>query len=148
LVRRIVFEAAGLSVGDHVDELGCSVGEELLRVHRSYLAPVQELMTHVTVKGLAHITGGGVVENLPRVLPPGCAATIHAGSWPTPPVFAFLAEKGDVPDGEMYRVFNMGLGMIAVVGKEEADRVPDTLAGHDVHAVGEIVAGDRFVEIG
>lgn len=147
LARKIFFEVAGLSVDDHVAELGCTVADELLRVHRSYLAPVRELASLVTVKGLAHITGGGVVENLPRVLPAGCAASINAGSWPVPPVFAFLAEKGDVPEGEMYRVFNMGLGMLAVVSKEEAGRVSDTLAGQSVHAVGEIVAGDGFVDI-
>ncbi len=147
LARRIMFDAAGLSVDDRVDELGCSVGDELLKVHRSYLAPVTELMGTVGVKGLAHITGGGVVENLPRVLPAGCAATINAGTWPVPPVFPYLSATGDVPEGEMYRVFNMGLGMLAVVGKEEAGRVPGTLAGHHVHTVGVIVEGDRYVDV-
>lgn len=142
LARRIVFDAAGLEVSDTVDVLGHTVADELLRVHRSYLEPVMEMMGRVTVKGLAHITGGGVVENLPRVLPTGCGAALRRGTWPVPPVFTFLAETGDVPDGEMFRVFNMGLGMLAVVGHDEAGRVPDTLAGHDVHRVGEIVAGD------
>lgn len=144
LARRVFFDAAGLSVGDRVAELGCTVGDELLKVHRSYLEPISELMRLVTVKGLAHITGGGVVENLPRILPMGCAATIERGTWPVPAVFTFIAEKGDVADDEMFRVFNMGLGMLAVVGKEEADRVP---GGLEMHVVGEIVTGDGFVDV-
>jgi phosphoribosylformylglycinamidine cyclo-ligase len=147
LARNIVFESAGLDVDDEVPELGATVADELLRVHRSYLAPVAEMMKTVTVKGLAHITGGGVVENLPRVLPSGCAAVIRRGTWPEPSIFAYLAAAGQVPDAEMFRVFNMGLGMLAVVSQEDAARLGDTLAGHTVHTVGEIVAGDRFVDI-
>ena len=111
------------------------------------LPPVLELIGGSDVRGLAHITGGGVLENLPRVLPEGCGARIRAGSWPAPPVFGFLARGGDVPEGEMYRVFNMGLGMLAVVSAADADGVPGSLAGHAVHRVGEIVAGDRAVVI-
>jgi phosphoribosylformylglycinamidine cyclo-ligase len=147
LARNIVFEGAGLDVDDEIPELGCTVADELLRVHRSYLAPVLEMMETITIKGLAHITGGGVVENLPRVLPPGCAAVIRRGTWPETPVFAYLAAAGEVPDAEMFRVFNMGLGMLAVVSPQDAGRVGDTLAGHTVRAVGEIVAGERFVDI-
>jgi len=147
LARRIVFEAAGLEVGDTIDELGATVADVLLSVHRSYLAPVREMMGLVTVKGLAHITGGGVLENLPRVLPDGCAATIRKGTWPVPPVFTYLAVRGDVAEGEMYRVFNMGLGMLAVVAKADAARLPDTLSGMRVHEVGEVTAGDRVVRV-
>jgi phosphoribosylformylglycinamidine cyclo-ligase len=147
LARRIAFEAAGLDVDDEIEELGCTAADELLRVHRSYLAPVTAMMERVTVKGLAHVTGGGIVENLPRILPEGCAATIRRGSWPEPPVFGWLADRGQVPEAEMFRVFNMGAGMLVVVGREEAARIPDTLAGVRNHNVGEVVAGDGFVDI-
>jgi len=147
LARRIVFDALGLSVDDRVEELGGTVADELLRVHRSYLAPVFELMESVTVKGLAHITGGGVLENLPRILPASCAAVIRNGSWPVPAVFRFLAAKGEVAEMEMFRVFNMGLGMLVVVGKDDAPRVAKTAAGLTVHTVGEVTTGDRVVTV-
>ena len=147
LARNVFFELLGLSVETHVDELGASVGDELLRVHRSYLAPVMELSRSVTVKGLAHITGGGVVENLPRILPEGTSARIQKGTWPVPAVFPFLSEKGDIAEAEMYRVFNMGLGMIVVVSAEEAGAVPGELAGMAVHRVGEIIEGDGSVDL-
>jgi phosphoribosylformylglycinamidine cyclo-ligase len=144
LARSIFFEEMGLGVGDRVDELGCTVGEELLRVHRSYLAPVTDLMKSVAVKGLAHITGGGLVDNLPRILPVGCAARIDKGSWPVPAVFQLMAERGHVEEAEMFRVFNMGLGMLVVVGAEDAGSVP-ALAG--LHRVGEVIEGDRRVKV-
>jgi phosphoribosylformylglycinamidine cyclo-ligase len=147
LARRIAFDAAGLDVDDEIPGLGCSVADEFLRVHRSYLAAVSAVMKRAAVKGLAHVTGGGVVENLPRILPDGCAAVIRRGSWPEPPVFSWLATRGEVPEVEMFRVFNMGLGMLVVVGKEEAGRVPKSPAGLKAHPVGEIVAGERFVDI-
>ena len=147
LVRRVVFEHLGLDVTDEVEALGCSVGDELLRVHRSYLEPVGAIASAGKVKGLAHITGGGVVENLPRVLPDGCAARIHKGTWPVPAVFPWLAQSGDVPEGEMYRVFNMGLGMIVVVDAETAEAVGNEIADTAVYRVGEIVKGDGSVEL-
>jgi len=147
LARRIVFDGLGLSVESRVKELGATVGEELLRVHISYREPVEELVRVAAIRGLAHITGGGIVENLPRILPPGTAARIHAGTWQVPPVFPWLAREGDVPEGEMYRVFNMGLGMLVVVAAAEADGVPAKAAGIPVHRVGEIVAGEKYVDV-
>jgi phosphoribosylformylglycinamidine cyclo-ligase len=141
LARRVVFEAMGMDASARVDELGRSVADELLRVHRSYLQPVRELGNKVRLKGLAHITGGGVVENLPRILPDGCGAEIRKGACPTPPIFALLMREGDVAEGEMYRVFNMGMGMLVVVSPEDAPRVPAQAAGLDVYRVGEIVSG-------
>ena len=99
LVRRVVFEHLGLDVTDEVEVLGCSVGDELLRVHRSYLAPVNAIASSGPVRGLAHITGGGVVENLPRVLPEGCGARIEKGAWPVPPVFPLARRSGRCPRG-------------------------------------------------
>jgi phosphoribosylformylglycinamidine cyclo-ligase len=141
LARRVVFEAMGLEPTAQLAELGTTVGEELLRVHRSYLKPVGELGARVPIKGLAHVTGGGVLENLPRILPGGCGARIRRGSWPVPPIFPLLMREGDVTEGEMYRVFNMGLGMLIVVARDDASRAPASAAGLDVHRVGEIVAG-------
>jgi phosphoribosylformylglycinamidine cyclo-ligase len=147
LVRRLIFEELGLEVGDHVEEFSGTVADELLKIHVSYLHPVTELSKSVEIKGLAHVTGGGVLENLPRILPDGCGAVIRAGSWPVPPVFGYVREKGGILDGEMYRVFNMGMGMLVVVGADDADEVPDRLGEMSVHRVGEIVAGERTVEI-
>ncbi len=144
LVRKIIFEEMGLGVDDAVDELGCTVGEELLRVHKSYLKPVTTLMKSVRVKGLAHITGGGIVGNLPRVLPKGCSAAIHKGSWPVPPVFDWLRSRGRVAEAEMFKVFNMGLGMLVVVDREDGEKLQSSGA---VYRVGEIQSGDGTVEV-
>jgi phosphoribosylformylglycinamidine cyclo-ligase len=146
LVRKILFEEMGLGVDDKIEELGCTVGEELLRVHRSYLKPVTTLMDAVRIKGLAHITGGGIVGNLPRILPKGCGALIRKGSWPVPPVFEMLRSRGGVDETEMFKVFNMGLGMLFVVGRDDAEKMrlsPETA----MHHVGEIRSGDGTVEI-
>ena len=150
LARRIVFETLGLPVSARVEELGATVGEELLRPHRSYLRPVQRLLASgdVSVKGLAHITGGGLTDNLPRVLPPGTAVRVNRGGWRAPPVFRFLQRAGHVPEDDMYRTFNMGIGMVAVVAPAQIDHAQAILAdaGESGAAViGEIVAGDREV---
>lgn len=141
LARRVVFEAMGLEPDARVEELGVTLGEELLRVHRSYTRPVRELAGLVRVKGLAHITGGGVLENLPRILPRGCGARIQRGAWPVLPIFSLLMREGDIVEEEMYRVFNMGAGMLVVVSPEDASRMPTKAAGLDVHRAGEIIAG-------
>ena len=119
LARRIVFETLNLRVDSVVDELGARIGDELLRSHRSYLRPVSRLLEAAPglVKGLAHITGGGLTGNLPRVLPPGTGAQVVRG-WRAPPVFEFLRRAGGVPEDEMYRTFNMGIGMVVVVAPE------------------------------
>jgi phosphoribosylformylglycinamidine cyclo-ligase len=148
LVRRLFFDELGLGINERVDELGRTVAEELLRIHVSYLKQVSSLSAAVGIKGLAHITGGGVVDNLPRILPGGCGAHINEGSWPAPPVFGFIRDKGGVSEAEMYRVFNMGLGMLAVVGKSDSGTVPKKVEDMPVYNVGEIVAGDGTVEIG
>jgi phosphoribosylformylglycinamidine cyclo-ligase len=146
LVRKIIFEEMGLGIDDEVDELGCTVGQELLRVHRSYLKPVTTLMDSVRIKGLAHITGGGIVENLPRILPRGRGAAIRKGSWPVPPVFELLRARGGIEEAEMFKVFNMGLGMLVVVGRDDEDTLQH--AGIDtMYHVGEIQSGDRTVEV-
>ena len=148
LARRIVFEHLGLSVESHVAELGTTVGEVLLATHRTYLPVVSRLIDAGGVRGLAHITGGGLTDNLPRIFPKGAGARIRRGAWPVLPVFAFLGRAGDVPEADMFRTFNMGLGMIVVCRREDAARLVDVAraAGEaDAWVVGEIVAGEQVV---
>ncbi len=128
-------------------ELGCSIGEALLAPHRCYLEPIQALEeAGIEPKGLAHITGGGVYENLPRILPPGTAAVLRRGTWPEPPIFALIQRHGRVDAEEMFRVFNMGLGMILVLDPESAERALALRPG-ELYPVGEIVEGDPAVRI-
>lgn len=138
---------------DHLDwtmphpELGCSVGEALLKVHRCYLEPVRQLwQAGVELRGLAHITGGGIGDNLPRILPPGVGAAIRRGAWEEPPIFGLIQRLGQVSNSEMFHVFNMGLGMLVVVPPDQVSRAQSALAG-EVCIVGETVAGDGSVEI-
>ncbi len=111
LARKLFFDVAGYNADALVDGLGCTAAEELLKPHRSYLGALEGLVEKGVIKGLAHITGGGLLENIPRILPQGTAAEITAGSWPVLPVFNILAKIGNVAETEMYRPFNMGIGM-------------------------------------
>ena len=149
LARRIVFETLNLRVDSVVDEIGERIGDELLRSHRSYLRPVSRLLEAAPglVKGLAHITGGGLTGNLPRVLPPGTGAQVVRG-WRAPPVFEFLQRAGGVPEDEMYRTFNMGIGMVVVVAPESLAAARDLLAeaGEPGAApIGRVVEGNGQV---
>jgi phosphoribosylformylglycinamidine cyclo-ligase len=151
LARAIVFEHLGLTPDAVVDELGCTIGDELLRVHRSYLPVIRPLLDAGLVKGLAHITGGGITENLPRILPPGTSARIDRAAWTPNAVFRYLQRVGNVPDDDMYRTFNMGIGMIVACAADDADRVTVMLqsAGETrVHRVGGIVEGEPGVQYG
>jgi phosphoribosylformylglycinamidine cyclo-ligase len=147
LARKIVFEAEGLSPGDRVEELGVTAGEALLAEHRCYLDALRAPLERGMVRGLAHITGGGIVDNLPRVLPEGTAAKVERGSWPVPPIFGFLERAGRVEQQEMDRTFNMGLGMIVVVDADDVGELQQELvrAGESHSIVGEIVEGAREV---
>jgi len=128
-------------------ELGCSPGEALLTPHRSYLAPVQQLRgIGVDVRGLAHITGGGLIDNLPRILPAGIGAVIRRGSWPIPPIFSLIQQLGTIRDEEMFHAFNMGLGMVVVVPPGDVTQAQSILRDH-IFVVGEIVAGQEGVVI-
>ncbi len=115
LARKVVFEQAGLKLTDRIPGTRKTVADALLAVHRSYLKPIRALRKKVAVRGLAHITGGGFPDNVPRVLPKGLTAHIDRSAWMPPPLFAFLQEAGGVDRDEMYRVFNMGIGMIVIV---------------------------------
>jgi phosphoribosylformylglycinamidine cyclo-ligase len=147
LARRIVFDRMGLAAGDPVEELGTSIGDALLAPHRQYLAALREPLRTGRVRALSHITGGGLTDNLPRVLPEGTAAAVRLGSWEVLPIFRFLQREGGVADDEMLRVFNMGVGMVVIVGPEEVDAVTahwDSL-GERHHDIGEVIAGDGRV---
>jgi phosphoribosylformylglycinamidine cyclo-ligase len=142
LARRIAFEHLKLEVDDYVPELRRTIGEALLEPHRSYLALIRPLLTTGFIKGMAHITGGGITENLPRVLPDGTAARVQTTAWTIPPVFAWLQEKGRVPRDEMLRTFNMGIGLVLVVAPDRMDQVKAAVGGS---VIGDIVKGDRAV---
>ena len=139
LARTIVFERMALAIDDPFPGESATVAEVLLSVHRSYLRPVQPLLETGTVRAMAHVTGGGIEGNLPRVLPAGLGARIDCESWTVPNVFRRLGEAGGVADAEMYRVFNMGVGMILVVAAEDETAVLRSL-GDDGWSVGEVVS--------
>ncbi len=143
LARKIVFDAMGLDVEDLLPGLGKTVAEALLAIHRSYLPAVRSILASTRLHGLAHITGGGIPGNLPRVLGPGQGARIDTGSWEIPPLFQILQSGGKVAPEEMFRVFNMGVGMIAIVPPVEADSVANDLAasGEATWILGEVTAG-------
>jgi phosphoribosylformylglycinamidine cyclo-ligase len=148
LARRIAFEHLGLTADAGVPELGGTVGDALLTPHRSYLHAVYPLVAKGAIKGMAHITGGGITDNLPRILPPGTAARIVRASWDIPPVFQWLQRSGDVADDEMLRTFNMGIGLIMVCPPSLAETVVEDLrTRHESPVViGEIVRGTQSVE--
>jgi phosphoribosylformylglycinamidine cyclo-ligase len=128
LARRIAFELAGLKVHDVVPELGQSIGEALLVPHRSYLPLIGPLLESGRIKGMAHITGGGITDNLPRILPEGLEAAIDRAAWTVPPIFQWLQRTGKVPVDDMMRTFNMGIGLIVVCASEDAQSLLDDLA--------------------
>jgi phosphoribosylformylglycinamidine cyclo-ligase len=149
LARKLFFEIAQYGIGSPVDELGCTAPEELLKPHRSYLGPLGGLLDSGVIKGLAHITGGGLVENIPRILPEGTAVEIRAGSWPVLPVFTLLARLGNVPEMEMYRTFNMGIGMVVIAGVDHAEQIRAHLdaRGDAYYDIGQVVQGPGSVSI-
>ena len=116
-------------MNDLVPELGSTIGEALLRPHRSYLPVIRPLLGKGLVKGMAHITGGGITDNLPRILPEGCGAGIDRSAWEVPALFKWLQRQGNVPDEDMLRTFNMGIGLIVICGRDDAGAVIDMLAG-------------------
>ena len=149
LARKIAFEELKLKVDTHVPDLGETVGQALLRPHRSYLPVIKPLLGKGQIKGMAHITGGGITDNLPRVLPPGAAARVDRTSWRVPAIFRWLGESGRVPEYDLRRALNMGIGMILVVGKNDVDAVrQDLLNAGEANSlvIGDIVAGDPAVE--
>lgn len=149
LARKIFFEQMKLKYSSRVAGLAGSIGEELLKVHLSYGPLVQRLLRKFNragfggIKGIAHITGGGFIDNIPRILPRKCEVVIRKGSWEVPPIFQVLVEKGGVPEAELYQVFNMGVGMTLIVASDKADAIQRFSAsqGHRAWLIGEVVKG-------
>lgn len=148
LARRIVFETAGLSIGSHVPELGVTVGEALLAPHRSYQSVVRPLLDAHLIKGMAHITGGGLTDNLPRTFPAGVSPRVRLDGWTRPALFGFLQRAGQVPEEDMLRTFNMGIGMVIVCARAHEERALMALAQAGepgAVSIGTAVAGDGSV---
>jgi len=147
LARKLLFEVAKYSPETYVNELKNKVGNELMRTHKSYWPVLKKLIDGECISAMAHITGGGITENLPRVLPRGTAAVIEVGSWPSLPIFEHLRELGTVPQDEMLRTFNMGLGMLLVVNPKKFKKTQTLLerVGEKYYNVGRIVKGERKV---
>jgi phosphoribosylformylglycinamidine cyclo-ligase len=143
LARRIVFDELGLKIDSYVEELGESVGQALLRTHRSYLPVIGPVLARGWIKGMAHITGGGITENLPRVLPEGCGFSLDRGSWTVPPLFTWLQRAGQLDEAEMFRAFNMGVGLIAVCSPDHAASLRTAL-GPESWVLGAIGDGPVF----
>ena len=145
LARRVIFEHLRLTVNSYVAELSQTVGDALLQPHRSYLPFIRPLLDGGRIKGMAHITGGGITDNLPRVLPHGTAAVIETSAWEVPPIFRWLQQSGNIPGDDMMRTFNMGIGLIIVTGRDDAESLIGELAargGRDARLIGEIVPGE------
>jgi len=145
LARKLFFEIGGYDVNDTIPELEKSVGLTLLEPHINYTNHVFAVLDkEIGVKGIAHITGGGLVENIPRILPDGCCVEIHKGSWPGVPIFNVMQSIGSVDENEMYRTFNMGIGMIIIAAPDQVNSIKKII---DVHEVGFVVAGGNQVNI-
>ncbi len=147
LARRIAFDHLGLDVSSHVSELGTTLGAALLATHRSYLPVIRPLLGTGLIKGMAHLTGGGITDNLPRVLPQGTAARIDRKAWDVPALFSWLQREGEVPIDDAYRTFNMGLGLLVVVADGDANEVVRRLRDEEAQprVIGQITTGDRVV---
>ncbi len=150
LVRKLFFDLKKYSPKKKIKELGCSIGEELLKPTRIYVRSVLKLLQHHTIKGIAHITGGGLTENLPRILPekPGLGFFIERQSWQVNTIFTLIQSLGSVSDAEMFKTFNMGIGMVLVVGKTDAEKIMKKLKrlGETPYLIGSVGKGRRGVE--
>jgi phosphoribosylformylglycinamidine cyclo-ligase len=149
LARKLFFEVAGHEADTYLDELGETVGAALLRPHVSYLRPLEGLLDQGIIKGLAHITGGGLLENIPRILPSGTSIELKRNSWPVLPVFQAMRRLGNIDDAEMFRTFNMGIGMVIVCADDHATAVKTQIeaAGETCYQIGRVVQGSGQVMI-
>jgi phosphoribosylformylglycinamidine cyclo-ligase len=147
LARKVLFDTLGHGVETRLAELGTTVGAALLAPHRSYLAALEPLLERGKIRALAHITGGGFPGNIPRVLPPGLGARVRRGAWEVPPIFRLIQSGGGVSDDEMFRTFNMGVGMIVVVASEDLHDVEHSLErrGETSFVIGSVVPGSGVV---
>ncbi|MFB7141554.1 phosphoribosylformylglycinamidine cyclo-ligase [Gottfriedia sp. NPDC056225] len=144
LVRKVLLEKGGLALDQHIDQLGHTLGEELLRPTKIYVKPILNVLKKTEVKGMAHITGGGFIENIPRMLPEGIGAEIDYGSWPIQPIFDLLEEIGELKREEMFNIFNMGIGMVLAVSEENLHEIINLLEedGEKVFIIGRTTSGE------
>jgi phosphoribosylformylglycinamidine cyclo-ligase len=145
LARKLFFEIGGFGVDSYVEELGETVGKALLKKHTSFLKPLDKLLDSGKIKGLAHITGGGFLENIPRILPKNVSVEIKRGSWNELPVFGLMQKLGNVEEKEMFRTFNMGIGMVLVCAESDKEFLKNNLG--ECFEIGRIIAGNREVSI-
>ncbi|WP_339270484.1 phosphoribosylformylglycinamidine cyclo-ligase [Paenibacillus sp. FSL W8-0187] len=147
LVRKLLLEDAGYSLQQELPELGGRLGDVLLAPTKIYVKPLLGLLKEIEVKGMAHITGGGFIENIPRMLPDGVNVDIEYGSWPILPIFKLMQEKGNISNKDMFTTFNMGIGMVLVVKEQDADGVLQYLhsAGEEAYVIGRVTEGERLV---
>ena len=145
LARKLFFEVGGFKFDSYIDELGTTLGEALLATHSSFLPQLGPLLESGMIKGLAHITGGGFLENIPRILPDGVSVEIKRGSWTEPPIFGLMQKLGNVSESEMFRTFNMGIGMVIVCSQFDADSIAHQV-GHGFD-IGRVIEGDREVKV-
>ena len=145
LARKLFFEIGGFSVDSHIDELGETVGEALLKPHASFLKPLDKLLDSGRIKGLAHITGGGLLENIPRILPENVLVEIRRGTWNELPIFGLMQKLGNVEDQEMFRAFNMGVGMIVICAEENKEFLKNNLG--ECFEIGRVVRGKKQVQV-
>jgi phosphoribosylformylglycinamidine cyclo-ligase len=147
LARKLFFEIAECAPDVYLDALNATVGEALLRPHASYLHVLEGLLDGGLIKGLAHITGGGLTENVPRILPEGTGVEIQRGSWPVLPIFEVMQQIGNVEEGEMFRAFNMGVGMVIVAGEPDAAKIKAHIEslGEACYQIGRVASGGQKV---
>lgn len=145
LARKLFFEVGGYEVGSHVEELGKTVGEALLEKHTSFLKPLENLLDSGKIRGLVHITGGGFLENIPRILPDGVAVEIERRTWNELPIYGLMQTLGNVADSEMFRTFNMGIGMIVICAEEDKEFLKENLG--ECFEIGRVVEGQKEVII-
>ena len=149
LVRQVFFEKAKWRIDQHIPELKMTLGEELLKPHRSYFKPVQRLLQDFDIHGMAHITGGGFYDNIPRAFAEDCQAAVDRRTWEVPAIFRLIQDFGNISEPEMYRTFNMGIGYVLVVPKEQATAIISQLgeSGETSYIIGEVRKGSREVQV-
>ncbi|MGW8194011.1 MAG: phosphoribosylformylglycinamidine cyclo-ligase [Desulforhopalus sp.] len=142
LVRKICFDDHHLDVHQYIDELGCQLGEELLKPTKIYVQSVLNVRKNYPLNGMVHNTGGGFIDNIPRILPKGYKAVLDTSRWPLPPIFPLLQKLGEIPEEEMYRTFNMGIGLLVIVDEAKTDDICHHFeaVGEEAYVIGEVVA--------
>ncbi|MAE42225.1 phosphoribosylformylglycinamidine cyclo-ligase [Candidatus Woesearchaeota archaeon] len=149
LVFKVLFDHAKLNLNQKPKGLNCALKEELMKVHLSYFKPVNELLTKFEIKAMAHITGGGLIENIPRVLPENCSVELYQEKWRIPPIFELIQKHGNIPKDEMYRTFNMGIGFVLIVNKKYSEKILAQLKKYDFKSqvIGNVISGNKKVVI-